>query len=102
MARATGAVVPRGTVAAAGAVAARPSLWGAALRQARTLAPTGWWRRPPFLPVPDRAWMRFRLVTAYGDPDGPIDTDDLLTWLRWSDTVRPAPDIARRPDQRRR
>lgn len=33
--------------------------------------------------------MRFRLTTAYGDPEAPLVTDDLLTWLRWSKTVRP-------------
>ena len=35
-----------------GAVARRPALWRTSLRQARRLAPRGWWRRPPFLPLP--------------------------------------------------
>ena len=30
------------------------------------------------------------MATAYGDPDAPIDVDDLLVWLAWTDTVRPA------------
>lgn len=76
------------------AVVARPRLWPAALRQARVLVPSGWWRRAPFLPVPDRAWLRFRLTTAYGDPDAPLGADDLVTWLAWSDTVRVRPDPA--------
>ncbi len=91
MAGQPGAVVglPRGALAAAAAVARRPTLWRAAGRQLRALTPAGWWRRRPFLPVPDRAWMRFRLTTAYGDPDAALVPDDLVTWLRWSRTVQP-------------
>ncbi|MDZ7673669.1 MAG: hypothetical protein U5K30_01155 [Acidimicrobiales bacterium] len=91
-----------GSALALRAVIARPSLWRAALRQVRALAPTGWWRRPPFLPVPDRAWLSFRLTTAYGDPTAPIVADDLVAWLRWSDTVQPAAETAIRPDETRR
>jgi len=87
----------RGTVAAARALAARPRLWGPALRQARALVPDGWWRRRPFLPVPDREWLRFRMTTAYGDPDARIDVDDLLTFLAWTGTVRSAADPHRPP-----
>ena len=66
------------------AVAGRPSLWPTAARQARRLAPRRWWLRPPFLPVPDRAWMRFRAETQYGDPDRVPAPDDVITWLRWA------------------
>lgn len=66
------------------AVARRPALWPAAARQARRLARRRWWRRPPFLPVPDRAWVRFRAETQYGDPDRPPDPADVLTWLDWT------------------
>jgi hypothetical protein len=41
-----------------------------------------WWRRPPFLPVPDRAYVRYRLETAYG-PGVPPDPHDLLSYIRW-------------------
>lgn len=27
----------------------------------------GWWRRPPFLPLPSRRYLKFRLDTAYGE-----------------------------------
>jgi hypothetical protein len=74
--------------AAVAAVATRPRLWPAALRQARALVVPGWWRRRPFLPVPDRAWLRFRMTTAYGDPGAGIDVEDLLTWLAWTDTTK--------------
>ncbi len=67
-----------------GTLTRRPDLWPVAIRAARELAPPGWWRRAPFLPVPDRDWLHFRLVTAYGgDGTGPVDADDLITWLEW-------------------
>ena len=68
---------------AAAAVAARPSLWGTALVQVRRLARRHWWRRPPFLPLPDRDYLRFRLETQYGDPDHRIEPEDVLAYLRW-------------------
>ncbi len=74
----------RGLVAALLAVVARPRLWVTALRQVRTLAAPGWWRRPPFLPLPDTAWMEFRLTTAYGDAKAPLAADDVVVWLDWS------------------
>ena len=66
------------------AVLARPGLWPVALRAGRALVPHGWWRRPPFLPVPDRDYVRFRLVTAYGgEGTTPPRSDDLVRWLEW-------------------
>ena len=44
----------------------RPDLWWTGVRQAQVLAPDGWWRRPPHLPLPDPAYLRFRMVTAHG------------------------------------
>ena len=66
----------------------RPDLWATAIRAGLSMAPTGWWHRPPFLPLPDRRWLRFRLETAYGGdgrfgPDSPFDVEDLITWLEW-------------------
>jgi hypothetical protein len=71
------------TLRAVIAVLAHPSLWGIALVQLFRLAPTGWWRRAPFLPLPDRDYLRFRMQTQYGDVDHPADPDDLVTYLRW-------------------
>jgi hypothetical protein len=71
-----------------GAVAQRPALWPTAARQARRLVPPGWWRHRPFLPVPDRQWLRFRAETQYGDPDRVPDADDVVTWLRWAQNRR--------------
>ena len=69
---------------AVAAVIRRPALWVTALRQVRTLARPGWWRRPPFLPLPDRDYLRFRLLTAYGGDGTAAPTDhDLITYLEW-------------------
>ena len=85
-----GALNPVGLPAAAvaRALVARPDLWTTAASAALSLAGRGWWRRPPFLPLPDPAWLRFRLATAYGGdgvigPDSPFAVGDLITWLEW-------------------
>jgi hypothetical protein len=36
----------------------------------------------PFLPLPDAGYLRFRLVTAYGDAAAPTP-DDLVSYLEW-------------------
>lgn len=64
------------------AVVVRPSLWFVALRQSWRLARADWWRHPPFLPVPDRGVVEFRLATAYG-LDGHASVDDVIRYLRW-------------------
>ena len=66
------------------ALSLRPSLWLTAGRQAHRLAGRGWWRRPPFLPVPAPAYARFRALTQYGEPDRPPDVGDVVTWLVWA------------------
>ncbi|MGB1505048.1 MAG: hypothetical protein ACPHDT_06135 [Acidimicrobiales bacterium] len=61
----------------------RPSLWATAIVQARRFVPDGWWRRPPFLPVPDAELLAFRASTQYGDPEHPASAADLVAWLEW-------------------
>ena len=68
---------------AALAVALRPRLWGVAVTQVLRLARPGWWRRWPPLPVPDRAYLRFRMQTAYGDPDTLPAPGDVVAYLEW-------------------
>ena len=67
---------------AGAALASEPGLWRTALAQAGRLARPGWWRRAPFLPVPDSAYVRFRLDTQYGSRGEPVP-EDLITYLRW-------------------
>jgi hypothetical protein len=68
---------------AALAVLVRPWLWPSALHQLRVLAAPGWWRRAPHLPLPPDGYWRFRMVTAYGDPDAAPVPADLVTYLGW-------------------
>lgn len=75
------------TLRAVVAVAVRPSLWGIAIVQVFRLAHSGWWRRPPFLPLPDRGYLRFRLETQYGDADHAIEPADVVAYLRWCRTT---------------
>ncbi len=65
------------------AVAARPWLWSTAVAQIVRLAVPGWWRRAPFLPVPDREYLRFRMSTAYGDPGRLPVAEDVISYLHW-------------------
>jgi len=61
-----------------------PSQWLTAVRQALRLAPPGWWRRAPFLPLPAPEYLRFRMETAYGGSGDQLpEPDDLVTYLRW-------------------
>lgn len=74
----------RRTLVAAVVVARHPSLWRIGLRQAAVLAPSGWWHRPPFLPLPDPDYLRFRMETAYGGAGDQMPVPaDLVTYLRW-------------------
>lgn len=85
-----------GWASSAAAVAARPRLWPTAVDQVRRLAPRRWWARRPFLPVPDRAWLRFRMETQYGDPAHRPDPDDVVAWLEWARATRRHGSAARR------
>lgn len=66
-----------------GQVAARPSLWWTAVVQVFRLAAPGWWRRRPFLPLPDPDYLAFRLQTMYGDPTHEPEPGDLVAYLAW-------------------
>jgi hypothetical protein len=65
------------------AVLARPHLWPTAARQVVLLAPRGWWHRPPFLPVPERSYRRFRALTQYGDSARIPSAVDVVGYLEW-------------------
>ena len=44
----------------------------------------GWWYRPPWLPLPARDYVRWRLYTAYGDADLVPPAEDLIRYARWA------------------
>lgn len=43
----------------------------------------GWWRVPPFLPLPDRTYLRWRMYTAYGHEDAVPPVEDVVRFARW-------------------
>ncbi len=83
---------PRLPARALGPLLRRPFLWPTAVRQAVVLAPDGWWRTPPHLPLPSADYLRFRLITAFGGDGSLDDVDpsdlgaDLVTYLEWCRT----------------
>lgn len=44
----------------------------------------GWWRRPPFLPVPAKEYWEFRMKTVGVEPDGQVSPRAVLEAARWS------------------
>ena len=62
----------------------RPSLAVDLLRVAWRFRARGWYARFPFLPLPSRPYMRWRMVTAYGDPDIVPPAEDIIRYARWA------------------
>ena len=44
----------------------------------------GWYRRAPFLPLPDATYLRWRMYTAYGDFDAVPSPDEVERYVRWA------------------
>jgi hypothetical protein len=42
-----------------------------------------WYRHVPFLPLPPRDYLRWRMATAYGDEDAVPPLDDVVRFARW-------------------
>ncbi|MEZ4413320.1 MAG: hypothetical protein R2910_10080 [Gemmatimonadales bacterium] len=42
-----------------------------------------WWANPPFLPLPDTTYLRWRMYTAYGAEDAVPPLEDMLRFVRW-------------------
>lgn len=42
-----------------------------------------WYRRPPFLPLPPREYVRWRMFTAYGDESAVPPVEDVVRFARW-------------------
>jgi hypothetical protein len=70
------------------------SLIGRGLRDPRTASALlrvgwrfrarGWYRRFPFLPLPAREYLRWRMYTAYGDADIVPPARDVERYARWA------------------
>jgi hypothetical protein len=44
----------------------------------------GWWRRPPFLPLPAVDYLRWRMHTAYGEYGAVPPAYDVIRYARWA------------------
>ncbi len=42
-----------------------------------------WYRRAPFLPLPPRDYIRWRMYTAYGSEDAVPPLEDVVRFARW-------------------
>lgn len=60
-----------------------PRLWPTAFRQWRRIVPSRWWRRRPFLPVPTKEYLEFRMLTQYGDNAHDAAPSDVVNFLQW-------------------
>ena len=61
-----------------------PSLAGDLLRVAWRFRSRHWYRRFPFLPLPEREYVRWRMYTAYGDEDAIPTAKELERYARWA------------------
>lgn len=53
------------------------------LRTAWAFRRRRWWTRPPFLPLPDREYLRWRMYTAYADEAAVPPAEDVVRFARW-------------------
>ncbi|HET6681192.1 MAG TPA: hypothetical protein VFG84_08310, partial [Gemmatimonadaceae bacterium] len=60
-----------------------PSLARALLLVAWRFRRRNWYRRPPFLPLPARDYVRWRMHTAYGSHGAIPSVDDVVAYARW-------------------
>ena len=62
----------------------RPARAADLLRVAWRFRSRGWYTRFPFLPLPDRDYVRWRMYTAYGDYDAIPPAQDVERYARWA------------------
>lgn len=62
----------------------RPRLAADLIRIAWRFRSTSWYRRFPFLPIPDSTYLRWRMYTAYGDYDAVPSVTDVERYARWA------------------
>ena len=63
--------------------ALRPRLALDLLRTAWAFRRRGWYRRAPFLPLPDRTYLGWRMYTAYADERAVPPLEDVVRFARW-------------------
>jgi len=66
----------------------RPSIWRSLLGLAWASRREGWWKRPPFLPLPPADYLAWRSETAWGDPEGTGSDAQMAGYLHWAARMR--------------
>jgi len=72
----------------AGLALRRPRTISAILGAAWAFRHRHWYRKFPFLPVPPRSYLAWRMETAFGDPAAEPELDDLERYLVWTARLR--------------
>jgi hypothetical protein len=62
---------------------ASPSLARDLIRVAWAFRAREWYTRWPFLPLPSRAYLRWRMYTVYGSEDAVPPVGDIVRYARW-------------------
>lgn len=65
----------------------RPGLLPVLVRSVWRFRVRAWYRRFPFLPVPPREYLDWRVHTAYGDGDRVPAAEEVERYLRWADRM---------------
>jgi hypothetical protein len=60
-----------------------PTLAAALLRVSWRFRSRSWYTRFPFIPLPDRTYLRWRMHTAYGAHEAVPSPDDVERYARW-------------------
>ena len=71
-------------LALAARAAVHPALAAALLRVVWRFRARRWYLRFPFLPLPPRDYVRWRMYTAYGDEDAVPPARDVIRYARWA------------------
>ncbi|MEP7344304.1 MAG: hypothetical protein ABI877_03510 [Gemmatimonadaceae bacterium] len=71
------------SLALAGRALVNPALARDLLRVAWRFRAREWYRRPPFLPLPDKTYVDWRMHTAYGAHDAVPPVEDVIRYARW-------------------
>ena len=77
----------------------RPTMIPDILSAAWAFRRRDWYRRPPFLPLPSSSYLRWRMETAYGDPDAVPPVDELCRFLRWARRTRKGNQLPKEEDR---
>jgi len=72
------------TLALATRAVIRPRLAMDLLRIGWRFRRRGWYRRPPFIPLPALAYIRWRMYTAYGDEGVTPPVRDIERYAHWA------------------